>query len=137
MNQDTRTNKMVLTVKHSEKFCSGGSICDEKTVEYLRDLIAEKQSILTLGAAPSTGEETLNTDSGNSHAKNNEKSIVVKLLDQGKLIIMLINTWTKFINWFLFKTETNEPWWEAPKAKEKHPPSGLFMILRNYTWQTC
>ena len=47
-------------------------MCDEKTVEYLRDLIAEKQAIEV-----------------NSNAAN-AKSIVLKLLDQGKIIIIFI-----------------------------------------------
>ena len=47
----------------------GGSMCDEKTVEYLRDLIEEKKTI----------------ENNNNKDENAPKSIVLRLLDQGKL----------------------------------------------------
>ena len=46
----------------------GGSMCDEKTVEYLRDLIEEKKTI----------------ENNNTKDENAPKSIVLRLLDQGK-----------------------------------------------------
>ena len=46
----------------------GGSMCDEKTVEYLRDLIEEKKTI----------------ENNNNKDENAPKSIVLRLLDQGK-----------------------------------------------------
>ena len=47
---------------------SGGGMCDEKTVEYLRDLIAEKHELEQM-------------ESGGSR-----KAIVTKLLEQGKTL---------------------------------------------------
>ena len=55
-------------------------MCDEKTVEYLRDLIQEKQTIEATAAA---GGGTIGED-----GKAN-KSVVVKLLEQGKIDFML------------------------------------------------
>ena len=46
----------------------GGGMCDEKTVEYLRDLIEEKKTI----------------ENNNNKDENAPKSIVLRLLDQGK-----------------------------------------------------
>ena len=48
----------------------GGSMCDEKTVEYLRDLIEEKKTI----------------ENNNNKDENVPKSIVLRLLDQGKIL---------------------------------------------------
>ena len=47
---------------------SGGGMCDEKTVEYLRDLIAEKHEL-----------EQVESGGGS------RKAIVTKLLEQGKV----------------------------------------------------
>ena len=46
----------------------GGGMCDEKTVEYLRDLIEQKKTI----------------ENNNNKDENAPKSIVLRLLDQGK-----------------------------------------------------
>ena len=50
-------------------------MCDEKTVEYLRDLIAEKRTL-------ETNNNNLTADPDNN--SNATKSIVLRLLDQGK-----------------------------------------------------
>lgn len=75
-------------------------MCDEKTVEYLRDLIAEKQVIeehLSIegrtdnrngipGTSQSENESNKNPSTSASHANNSggtTKSIAQRLLDQG------------------------------------------------------
>ena len=53
----------------------GGGMCDEKTVEYLRDLIEEKKTI----------------ENNNNKDENAPKSIVLRLLDQGKQSLLNID----------------------------------------------
>ena len=81
----------------------GGTLCDEKTVEYLRDLIAEKQTILssfksrqqvalesaTAGPlASGEGITPLETDIALKSPLNNggkpKRNVLLRLLDQGK-----------------------------------------------------
>ncbi len=57
-------------------------MCDEKTVEYLRDLIAEKQAIVDQrGEADGRGSISQRQQ---QQQQQQPKSIVLKLLDQGK-----------------------------------------------------
>ena len=85
---------------------SSGGMCDEKTVEYLRDLIAEKQLLEEHIANTTTSNRCYqdNNNEGNntnptendkpstssSHTPNNvngaTKTIAQRLLDQGLLI---------------------------------------------------
>ena len=53
----------------------GGSMCDEKTDEYLRDPIEEKKTI----------------ENNNNKDENAPKSIVLRLLDQGKQSLLNID----------------------------------------------
>ena len=80
----------------------GGTLCDEKTVEYLRDLIAEKQTILSsfknrqqvalesAAGALASGESItpLETDIALKTPLNNggkpKRNVLLRLLDQGK-----------------------------------------------------
>jgi len=90
--------------------CTGGSVaggmCDEKTVEYLRDLIAEKQLLEEHIANAATNNRNFQGDNNepntnatengsstsSSHATNNvnnngaTKTIAQRLLDQGMLL---------------------------------------------------
>ena len=61
--------------KTSASSGGAGGMCDEKTVEYLRDLIAEKRTL-------ETNNNNLTADPDNN--SNATKSIVLRLLDQGK-----------------------------------------------------
>ena len=76
----------VSRTSKAEKSSSGGGagMCDEKTVEYLRDLIAEKRTIET---------NTNNNHSGGTDDNNSgtSKSIVLRLLEQGKTNISAQN----------------------------------------------
>ena len=65
-------------------------MCDEKTVEYLRDLIAEKRTL-------ETNNNNLTTDPDNN--SNATKSIVLRLLDQGKKKNLLF--------WYLFENSVS------------------------------
>ena len=57
-------------------------MCDEKTVEYLRDLIEEKKTIETNNNK--VDESGTAGSSGNVQVAAGPKSIVLRLLDQGK-----------------------------------------------------
>ena len=80
----------VSRTSKAEKSSSGGGagMCDEKTVEYLRDLIAEKRTIET-----NTNNNHSGTDDNNS---GTSKSIVLRLLEQGKTHISAQNRLKKF-----------------------------------------
>ena len=56
-------------------------MCDEKTVEYLRDLIEEKKTIETNN---NKVDESGTTAGGSGNVQAGPKSIVLRLLDQGK-----------------------------------------------------
>ena len=69
----------------------GGGLCDEKTVEYLRDLIAEKQSILAGGggrkqavADPKDAAASGGGVEPSAVAARPKNNVVLRLLDQGK-----------------------------------------------------
>ena len=57
-------------------------MCDEKTVEYLRDLIEERKTIENNNIEEI--QEIGGNASGNSVATSGPKSIVLRLLDQGR-----------------------------------------------------
>lgn len=65
---------------------AAGGMCDEKTVEYLRDLIEEKKNI-----------EVNSSNKSSDGSENTTKKIVLRLLDQGKDMLKVTS---------LFKTTT-------------------------------
>ena len=69
------------TINKTAASGGAGGMCDEKTVEYLRDLIAEKRTL-------ETNNNNLTTDPENN--SNATKSIVLRLLDQGKKNIYVL-----------------------------------------------
>ena len=79
-NQKNSSNsKGQNSAKVNNNQSSAGGMCDEKTVEYLRDLIEEKKTI------ENNNEEIREMGSGtNASAISGPKSIVLRLLDQGK-----------------------------------------------------
>ena len=76
VNTKSSANNKQLNKNNAATTDSGvaGGMCDEKTVEYLRDLIAEKRTI---------ENNNINT-SGDPENCTTAKSIVLRLLEQGK-----------------------------------------------------
>ena len=104
---------MVLTSKVGGDVSapSNGGLCDEKTVEYLRDLIAEKQSILNFKQKKQTDEETNNSDSppktagvetgakSRQRPGDNKRNLVLRLLDQGRHDLIRNKTKSVAVGW--------------------------------------
>ena len=78
-------SKSQNSVKNNDNSAAGqaaGGMCDEKTVEYLRDLIEERKTIENNNIEEI--QEIGGNASGNSVATSGPKSIVLRLLDQGR-----------------------------------------------------
>jgi len=73
-------------VNNNQSSAAAGGMCDEKTVEYLRDLIEEKKTIENNNNGQNHEEiHEMGGGSGtNASAILGPKSIVLRLLDQGK-----------------------------------------------------
>ena len=80
-------NSAKLNNSQSSVTATAGGMCDEKTVEYLRDLIEEKKTIENNNNGGKNHEdihEIVGGSSTNASAILGPKSIVLRLLDQGK-----------------------------------------------------
>ena len=82
VNTKSSANKQQKNNNNNAENNSGvaGGMCDEKTVEYLRDLIAEKRTI---------ENNNINT-SGDPENCTTAKSIVLRLLEQGKDVTKVV-----------------------------------------------
>ena len=77
-------SKSQNSVKNNDNSAAGqaaGGMCDEKTVEYLRDLIEERKTIENNNIEEI---QEIGGNGGNSVATSGPKSIVLRLLDQGR-----------------------------------------------------
>ena len=77
-------SKSQNSVKNNDNSVAGqaaGGMCDEKTVEYLRDLIEERKTIENNNVEEI---QEIGGNGGNSVATSGPKSIVLRLLDQGR-----------------------------------------------------
>jgi hypothetical protein len=82
-------SKSQNSVKNNDNSAAGqaaGGMCDEKTVEYLRDLIEERKTIENNNIEEI--QEIGGNASGNSVATSGPKSIVLRLLDQGEPMVL-------------------------------------------------
>ena len=80
-------NSAKVNNRESSATATAGGMCDEKTVEYLRDLIEEKETIENNNNGGKNNEdihEIVGGSSTNASAILGPKSIVLRLLDQGK-----------------------------------------------------
>ena len=80
-------NSAKVNNRESSATATAGGMCDEKTVEYLRDLIEEKKTIENNNNGGKNHEdihEIVGGSSTNASAILGPKSIVLRLLDQGK-----------------------------------------------------
>ena len=78
-------SKSQNSVKNNDNSAAGqaaGGMCDEKTVEYLRDLIEERKTIENNNIEEI--QEIGGGNGGSSVATSGPKSIVLRLLDQGR-----------------------------------------------------
>ena len=88
----------------------GGSMCDEKTVEYLRDLIEEKKTI----------------ENNNTKDENAPKSIVLRLLDQGKQTVYEFSGGESSFEWLINSLRTEVMSYKYVKVEDAEVlPSGI------------
>ena len=88
----------------------GGSMCDEKTVEYLRDLIEEKKTI----------------ENNNTKDENAPKSIVLRLLDQGKQTVWEFSGCESSFEWLINSLRTEVMSYKYVKVEDAEVlPSGI------------